>query len=82
MNRNCDSSGIGIGSSLEETTDSPDFEGHAGEAKEVSVREEGDGKKPHILLKRQSKDETTGKYPVALWTEWTTGIGSGTGCPF
>jgi len=51
--------GIGIGSSLEETTDSPDFEGHAGEAKEVSVREEGDGKKPHILLKRQSKDETT-----------------------
>ena len=37
----------------------PEFEGGDAEAKQVAVKEEHG--KPHILLKRQSKDETTGK---------------------
>ena len=41
---------------LAAAAESPEFE--AGEAKEVEVKEEDE--KPRILLKRQSKDETTG----------------------
>ena len=42
---------------LAAAAESPEFE--AEEAKEVEVREEDE--KPRILLKRQSKDETTGR---------------------
>ena len=44
---------------LAAAAESPEFE--AGETKEVEVREEDEGKPPRILLKRQSKDETTGR---------------------
>ena len=43
---------------LAAAAESPEFE--AEEAKEVEVREDDEGK-PRILLKRQSKDETTGR---------------------
>ena len=47
---------------LAAAAEAPEFE--AGEAKEVEVREEGE--KPRILLKRQSKDETTGRTEFRL----------------
>ena len=50
--------------SLAAAAESPDFE--AEEAKEVEVREEDEGKPPRILLKRQSKDETTGRTEFRL----------------
>ena len=49
--------------SLAAAAESPEFE--AGEAKEVEVREDDEGK-PRILLKRQSKDETTGRTEFRL----------------
>ena len=48
---------------LAAAAESPEFE--AEEAKEVEVKEEDKGK-PRILLKRQSKDETTGRTEFRL----------------
>ena len=61
---------MSLNRALDETlaaaAESPEFA--ASEAKEVPVKEDGgDTAKPHILLKRQSKDETTGReFPLIL----------------